>query len=361
MCAGISFVPAGDERPDPTALITQLDSPIYAQRRAAFRSLLRQGVDEDATISCPTVRAIRTACQHHSLEVRLSAIALLDQINSHQIDTNLTRLRDPRFPVDSIQIDGWDAFAKLAGDDMLARQFYVRVYERKSDASQVARVRDGRQPAKLTRDDRVGWVMALWFDMQEIQGNPTARSKLGVLLSQPTLGPELSKHPHSAILSRMIAVWLKTTPTTAVSVSQKLRIALRYDQRVIANQLIEEILADERAWPESRMTALLAACVLEHRDTKQLAHGWLEDRRTGCVWNLIANEKKRIRTQVCDVAMVVLLQTRGVDPRAAGFDYLEADPILIFRDHSLGFPDEKTRELAHLRATELLGRVSTSE
>ena len=33
---------------------------------------------------------------------------------------------------------------------------------------------------------------------------------------------------------------------------------------------------------------------------------------------------------------------------------LQADPILVFRDHSLGFPDEATRRRCYQRAASLL-------
>ena len=44
------------------------------------------------------------------------------------------------------------------------------------------------------------------------------------------------------------------------------------------------------------------------------------------------------------MARVILLHHKGVDPRLAGHHMLQADRLLVFRDHSLGFPDQKSRE-----------------
>ena len=76
----------------------------------------------------------------------------------------------------------------------------------------------------------------------------------------------------------------------------------------------------------------------------------LEDDRVAHGWQMIPSQKTRIRTEVRDVALAVLLHHHGVDPRSVGFEQLQADPLLLYRDHSLGFADQAARSDCRRRA-----------
>lgn len=354
-----NFVLAEDHGSIIADRVIQLDSRQFAKRQAAFRSLFQMGTDSDPAVSLHAKSAIQTALQHPSLEVRLAAGELLDQIQTAHHDATIRRLRDPSLLATEIQTPEWLRFMQHGGQDMLARRFFARLMERFPIAMTGLRIGEN-DPLALPRQDILGWGLAVWTDLE--QKKRTAKtSQLGLLLSQPNLGPSGASSAEETVLFRLIHRWLEETPTRLVPISRKLRIALRYRQSSLANQLIDEVFADSRAWPESRVAALLSACVLERPDTIALASRCLDDHRTGCVWNLMAADKRRIRTQVRDVALVVLLQTRDIDPRSAGFEYVEADSLFIFRDHSLGFADEPARELAHKQANHILRQSTRNE
>lgn len=343
-------------------LVQQLDSPVYADRRSAFRILLELGSDSDKSVSLAARRAVHRGIRSASVEVRLASGDLLKRLEFHQQEVQVWRLRDPRVPSERIEIESWHSFAESAGSNMIARRFFADAYQRFPGLLQ-------REPSKsitwrrvdrmIPSEDTVGWGVLIWCDLNSNTSNSPLSSQIANALADSGWGPTIDTHPHSRILRRLIAAWLESIPPNASPVSQRMRIAMRYNLDEISHRLIEEVFSDDRAWPESRMAALLCSCALGRDDLVARATQCLDDGRTGCVWKLITSDRIRIRTQVRDVALVVLLQHRGIDPRSAGFEYLEADPLLLFRDHSLGFSNDIARRQAHAKAQDLMQRIET--
>ncbi len=361
----------------PQRLVSTLDSPIFGQRRAAFQSLLKQGTGANHELSIQINTAVRHALHHPSIEVRLAATDLLKRFSFHRMESQLNQLRDPRISSDLIDIDQWQSFSSRGGDDMLSRNFFAKLYLQFPSLLRTPISSFHRDPSKLRRNDSTGWAMLLWMYLdtttrhggvrnrvnaqnQISTPNPSdARKELGVLLSRPAQGPIIDLQTHSVVLSRLLRAWISNTPTTTSSNVQKLRIALRYNHFDLAGELIDHIFSDPHACPRSRVAALLAAHVIDHHDTVNYAMISLKDARNANGWTLVTSPNRRIRTEVRDIGLAVMLQIRGIDPRSAGFDYLEADPILIFKVQSLGFPDHASRQAAHEKGNDLLGRFHT--
>lgn len=364
---------ANDFPDHPQRLVSTLDSPIFSQRCAAFQLLLKQGTSADPAIFKPVQKAVvRHGLRHPSMEVRLAATDLLKRFRFQRMESQLNQLRDPRISSDSIDIDQWGSFSLRGGDDMLSRNFFAKLYLQFPSLLQTPTSSFHRDPSKLRRNDSTGWAMLIWMDLETttrhwdpknhasapyqigVPNQPNGQKHLGLFLSQSARGPILDLKNHSVVVSRMIGAWINNTPTTTSPNHQKLRIALRYNQIDLAYRLIDQIFFDPHACPRSRTAALLAAHVIDHQDTVRYAMISLKDRRNASDWTLVRAPNHRIRTQVRDVGLAVLLQTRGMDPRSAGFEYLEADPILIFKSQSLGFPDQASRQAAQDKGENLL-------
>ncbi|MEE2937118.1 MAG: hypothetical protein VYA84_14125 [Planctomycetota bacterium] len=363
----------------PQRLVSNLDSPIFSQRRAAFQSLLRQGTSANHAISQQIKNAVvRHGLRHPSVEVRLAATDLLKRFRFHHMESQLNQLRDPRISSDSIDIDQWGSFSLRGGADMLSRNFFAKLYLQFPSLLRTPISVFHRDPAKLQRNDSTGWAMLIWMDLDAntrqwnsknhasaryqigVPNQPNGQKRLGLLLSQSARGPILDLKNHSVVLSRMIGAWINNTPTATSPNHQKLRIALRYNHIDLACGLIDQIFSDPHACPRSRIAALLAAHSINHQDTVRYAMTSLKDERNASGWTLVRPPNHRIRTQVRDVGLAVLLQTRGMDPRSAGFDYLEADPILVFKSQSLGFPDQASRQAAQGKGKNLLQHFRTA-
>ncbi|MFK8115422.1 MAG: hypothetical protein AB8B91_24710, partial [Rubripirellula sp.] len=135
---------------------------------------------------------------------------------------------------------------------------------------------------------------------------------------------------------------------------ERLLASMRYQCRVLVSELCDGVFQDPQSPAATQVTALLCAAAIGRNDIELQARNKLQDERTAHVWQLIAARKTKIRTQVRDVALALLLQHHGIDPRKAGFTELQADPLLVFRDHSLGFADEEARQRALTEAFRLL-------
>jgi hypothetical protein len=93
---------------------------------------------------------------------------------------------------------------------------------------------------------------------------------------------------------------------------------------------------------------------------KRVANSSIQSTWQQCVSNArtdqrTASQKIRVETKVSDVAIALLLDQADQDPRQYGFAYLEADPLLRFRDYSLGFESDQARQNAYAKALDFFG------
>ena len=360
----------GHNTKPPAFLVEQLNHDLFQTREVAAHQLTRRataGVTEDARL---VEEALREGLQHQSVEVRLTARQLLDKIALAKRDQQLARLMNPRCVATTISISGWHRFSNLAGDDMDARRFFSKFSEKHQDTLAILDRRGWKKepskkfldldPWRLSADDASGWALLLLWEVESYDRRAgQSSSRLGTALSSAPMGPRLSIPTDARVLNRLIEHWLRAHETH--SLRESLLIAMRYRCHAIAREICAKIL-DERSSPAStEVTALLAAAALGRSDIENQAKDRLNDSRTAHVWQLIASRRVKIRTQVRDVAMAVLLHQRGIDPREAGYRDLQADQTLLFRDHSLGFPDSKTRQASQVASRKLLATSEGAE
>ena len=225
-----------------------------------------------------------------------------------------------------------------------------------SDA-QSRSIPDRLDPYRLPPEDAAAWSMLLFIDWEySTRRTSNLSSRIGTALSNPPMGPNIASNRNAEVLCRLIDHWV-LLPDRGCASRERLLVAMRYQCRVSASLLCDQILADPSASPSTQVTALLCGMALDRTDIELQARLRLGDDRTAHVWQLIASRKTKIRTQVGDVALAVLLHHHGIDPRKSGFDELQADPMTVFRDHSLGFPDESCRRAAFDAAGKLLPTI----
>ena len=297
------------------------------------------------------------------MEVRAASRRLLNEMQLARRDGQLERLMNPRCPADTIAIAGWSMFCRIAGDDMHARRLFSRLSQRHPDAlNRLDRNEHpegqpplcGLDPWRMSADDTAGWALLLLSESGRCKDrNRTFNSRLGTALSCSPMGPSVNGRADARVLQRLIDHWLRI-PAERHAQRDRLLIAMRYGCHAAAAELCGQVLNDRTAAPSTEVTALLAAGALHRSDLELQAMARLHDSRTAHVWQLIASRKVKIRTQVRDVALAVLLHHRGIDPRQAGYRDLQADPSLIYRDHSLGFPDTSARREAQATSVNLL-------
>ncbi len=382
-------------------LVHQLDHPAFHTRQAAARALIAAGIRSGDDSLEQVTTALHAGLEHPAIEVRMAAAETLREIDHIRHEQQTDRLLNPRCAAATIQLAGWQPFSKLAGDDLAARRLFatlshhyagefrgwetrgwetggceLRGGEPKGPSPSLRRLTANLDPYRLSPEDAIGWTMLVWMDIESRRRGddlPASRalphalpsprtpqtprvqqsSRLSTALSNPPMGPKLESEHDAEVLRRLIRHWV-LVPDRGCPTRERLLIAMRFQCRDSADQLCTQVFADPAASPSTQVTALLSASALGSQDIEAQAAYRLGDDRTAHVWQLIASRRKRIRTQVRDVALAVLLHHYGIDPRRAGFVELQADPLLVFRDHSLGFPDESSRQASFTAAKGML-------
>ena len=351
---------AAEHEGDAHRLVELLGHQTYQSRSRARRELIQRGPSE-------AVRsALATGLRSNSLEIRQASWQLLQQFEWQEFDQELDRLASPSVSPDEIRLTGWREFSAIAGEDQWSRRLYGRIVRRHHALIRAAirspgnsayqrRLEMCTDPYRLDTTDAVGWALLLFSDSLEVASRrPDLSASILNSLTHSGLGPLRVSGGDRLVIQRLIANWLSTHPK-AGHARDRMMVAMRYECNFQASQLSRQTLADESATASALATAMLCACVLQHDDLVQQLSRRLDDDRTAHVWQLIASRKTKIRTQVRDVALALLLHKDGLDPRQFGFVELQADPLLLFRDHSLGFADESSRQDSHQQARAKLG------
>ncbi|MGI9472136.1 MAG: hypothetical protein ACR2NZ_11415 [Rubripirellula sp.] len=349
----------------PSQLVELLDHELFQTRETAARLLRQRGREEGTSETQGVETALRQGLLHDSMEVRVASRRLLDEIELARRDQQLEKLLNPRCPASSIDIAGWSMFSRIAGEDMDARRFFKRLPQRHQDTLAMLD-QDGCQgerpsamrhfdPWRMTADDTAGWALLLLSETDSCEEKTTRFNfRLGTALSSSPMGPSVADRTDARVLKRLIDHWLRDHEQRNAQ-RDRLLIAMRYGCFETATEICAHVLQDRTAPASTEVTALLAASALGRSDLERQAMARLHDSRTAHVWQLIASRKVKIRTQVRDVALALLLHQRGIDPRQVGYRDLQADPTLVFRDHSLGFPDRDARVATQAAAAKLLG------
>lgn len=359
---------------DVAGWIEQLASTSYQSRESARRSI---------AASPGAIEPLRAAARHHpSFEVRAAARELIAVIHQRRRDEQMARLTNPASTITEVDLPGWDRFSRLVGDDMIARTTFAKI----SDAfprgvRDLNRFADSIAESETTKldayeladDDHVRWAMLIWLDIVDRgNGNHRLSPRIENSLSNASMGPVgcvglvgASDHDDRAdeVVRRLIGRWIETQ-SNVPSTRAYLQIAMRYGCHDQARRLSELTLATTSS-AAAEVTAMLTASApsidqvdgIENLDA--LLWRRVDDARTAHVWQTIASRKTKVRTQVGDVAVAVLLHRHGIDPRDVGYTELQADPVFVFQDCSLGFVDETARQETRARAIERL-RVTVS-
>ena len=351
------------------ACVSQLDDNSYVAREDAKARLLECGDTDKVLI------ALRRALTHERMEVRESAKQLLAQVIGQQREKELRNLQASARPK-SIELDGWNLFASLAGTDHASRKLFAEITRRHPSQlwllEQLGRPASQRErelilgtpvarslgqtvdPFYLPSQDAVGWALLLCFDSPKTHRVlPNLSARITQALAQSGVGPRIDDESDAAVIQRLIGQWIERQPRNS-SRRDRLIISMHYRCDEQARRICQRVFADNHSTPAEQATAMLCASVLQMPDLERQLWQRIDDKRTAHVWQLIASRKTKIRTQVSDVAMALLLFQRGIDPRTVGYSELQADPLVVFRERSLGFSSETERQNAYADAAKLL-------
>lgn len=143
------------------------------------------------------------------------------------------------------------------------------------------------------------------------------------------------------------------------TVRDRLHIAWIHRRRDASGQICDRVFSDSKASPMDQAYALLAAQRWPHADLSDRLDQRLLDARlvrvspTEAIWirrpPAPANGKWRgsiVDTRLQDVAVLLMMNRRGIDARLHGMDALQADPVWGTSLPSIGFISQAERDAA---------------
>ena len=303
--------------------VDALGSDSFHRRQAAARKL-RDWAMQSSDSGDAVVAALRLGLEDPSMETRIAAKRLLQTLELSRFDHQIDQLLNPRVPPAVLTIAGWKSFSEMAGSDLASRSLFSRIALRHSEILRKMEsplvnndsLRDVLpDPYAIRSDDAVSWALTLLSDAHGNLLQPTAAfSKITVALSSSAMGPNIGDSSDAVVVGRMISHWLGAGPSRG-TVHQRILIAMRYSCDERASELCDQVLSDAQSLPTSQVTAMLAAVVLRRPNLRSQLEARLADDRTAHVWQLIGSSHTRIRTQVRDVALALMLHLDKIDPR----------------------------------------------
>ncbi len=345
--------------------ILQLGSPKYAERQRAILELEQAG---------PAARpALQASLGLPDLEIRKNASKLLRRGLSDQFDAELLRMHRASQSGHTYSLPGWQIYQGCVGDTEASRALFVAMASRYrrllcerfqtpvpqgngesffqeilNHPVHAAHVRDG-DPATW------GLLLLNWAALPEDCGNPWYVQRIRSGLCNTRAAVVLRTGPHAAPLRLFVAEFLDRELNAGVQ-RASLQIALQWECKLQAVRLAKAALDPSHAHSAGNVALALAVLTrLQPETARKTLPDWVQDSRPAQVWQIIATTRKRVQTQVGDVALAMLLTLEGVDPRKIGFEDLEADPLTIYREHSMGFENEHQRTIARQTAMQYIG------
>lgn len=329
----------------PDDWVQQLGSDSYAQRQRARSELLTAGPDAHA--------ALQRGRDAADLEIRMQSAAILSELQHSHFETELRRMQTATESGQHYQLPGWSEFRDLVGDDRQTRTLFVAMTRQfrqplaqlgsgRLDKTTVLPERQG-QTADL---DPVAWGLLLLLNQESGEGSCLLNHYVRESLNQARIRTALQASPHATVLRRLVARSLDQQIDRSADRTW-MRIAVEWDCRPQAVALARRATPPDRGGsPACTATALAVLTRFAPHEARPLLLQSLQDQRTCQVWQIVAASRRRLQTQVSDVSLAMLLYLDGVDPRSVGFADLQADPLTIYSEHTLGFEDDAKRRAA---------------
>ncbi|MEZ6092371.1 MAG: hypothetical protein R3C05_31080 [Pirellulaceae bacterium] len=345
--------------------IRLLDSDSYLTRQRAADNILRCGE--------PAINALESERDNPDAEVRMQCRRLIKRINDETIRRELNHLLTHFDPLRSYRLPGWQPFRAACGDDASGRGLYRRLLDHDiAFMKWLQRVEDdpsydienqlvdqqrylSPSSQRLHSGDPLIWSMMLLAATNEkICQVPVLGSHIRCgLQCGPTI-ESLTQGSNREATLRLVRSWV-SRQSSAYASRSTLRIAMLYGCNELAHQMSVETLRQSHAPPAAVQMALLFLAQHQPQESEKHLTTFLADERVCQIWQVASIRRRAIQTQVRDTAMALLLHLQGIDPRGVGYQDIEADPLTIFAEQTLGFETEAQRLATHQQGRTLLG------
>ncbi len=359
--------PAGKPTaPSSHDLVHQLGDKSFLVRQRAQRKLLEMGV--------PAKDALQAALDNPDAEVRYRARQVLEQVLDldfqRQLETFLASAGDGS----GDGLPGWQRYRQQVGETHAARRLFVdmqraerdllqTVAARPSSAGELLELRCQQLQHEMQAADSneeqplgIGSIAAFLFvaSNPEVTISTQAGSYVNNFANQPTLHEALSSGAVVDPLRELLSVWTGRSFEDNMVAYQNLQLAMRYNLKA-ALEPAAELAARKEIPAQQRPFAILALGKLGDKRQLPALEPLLDDKTE---FTLHGRDGHEVRTQICDVALAVMIHLSGQNLRDYGFDHFSSHPTWLFNPGTLGFKSKESREQAMAKWRKWAGQAA---
>ena len=358
-CFQAGILLAVDEPATPeeiTKLVGQLGDDSFRLREQAHRELLAIGL--------PARTALARGLRNPDLEIRLRARRLLAQVVEEEFEGRLAAfIADVNGKKDH-QLPGWKRYRDSVGNTRMARTLFVTMI--REEISLLQAFETGKQ-LEQRFSDRVK-TMQPYSSINSSGPRVTTSSSLATMLflvSQPELTVDQVTHqqifsllqytgtrnmlkgsPYRDLLFEMLGGWVRKLDKQLPNAYYPLMIALNYDMKEAGFEVAKKHLGNTTSSSSAQQYAIMVIARFGSAKDIDLLVPQLQNTSVCHTWSNPQIKKGVIKTQVRDVALVMMLEMTKQNHQKYGFTLLQRNPTTVFHGYTCGFVDESDRDKA---------------
>lgn len=335
------------------SLVRQLGDDSFAARQRAMQQLERLGV--------PAKQALLDGLKQDDAEIRWRCRHVLESVLELDLRDRLAQFAADEDGSEGLSLPGWERFKKLVGDDPADRELFVEMQRAEPDLLEAAENPNAPldqamqqrcaqiQQSLFAPDQRarrsapLGSVVALFFvaSRDEVQMTESLISYLHTFSYQPAFHEVMKDSRRSKPLKKLLGAWVGRNSGVASSY-HNFMLALQYGLA----EALEPATASLRsgsAQPYAQQYAMLVVGRFGSAEQVPLIEALLNDHSVLGSNNI---DQQEVRTEVCDIALAILLHLTSEDPQAYGFKFLQKNPQSVIMPLSAGFANDNDRQSA---------------
>lgn len=340
---------------DPVQLVERLGDGSFAARRAATARLIQLGVD--------AVAALERGAGSEDREIRFRSRHVLQLVRQRDFQHRLQAFATGMDAPAKCDLPSWARFSEDVGSGPEARALFVEMqraepellaaFEQAPDAigdilsQRVDELQKRRESGGRRGQPSLGTIASLLFilDSQDVKLPMMMTQSVGAYFRYPSFATAIQRGSQREILRRMLGRWIEKSE--GWDAHHAMCLAMQYEMPV-GIVPARRILKGEIEQPNSTHFlgyALFTVAKFGDEADYALVESLLEN-ETPYGGTVPIAGKKKLRTQIRDIALATLVQLAGLDHKEFGFTRYRIHPHYVFNASSLAFENDAEREAA---------------
>lgn len=341
-------------RADPVELVQQLGAGSFAVRRHATAELIDLGLG--------AMEALKRGVESDDRETRFRSRYVLDIVREQDFQHRLQAFAAGVDAPETYKLPSWSRFSEQVGTGPRSRALFVEMQRAEPQLlatleekpSQVGEVLNQRvtelQSSRVlggrNKYPSLGTTTSILFVLNSHDVNlPMMMTQsIGSYFRYPSFATAIQEGPRSEILRKMLGTWIENAE--GWDAHHAMSLAMQYNMPVGVRPA-RRILEGEMKQPNTHFLGYALFTVARFGDESDydLVESFLDD-ETPYGGTIAVAGKKRVRTQMRDIALATLVQVAELDHKAFGFSRYRIHPHYVFNTSSLAFESEEKREAA---------------